>query len=101
MSRGYIQLREPSQIAIEIYNVLRQKIKTLPDGFQSSSGQLVWDGTKNIGHGATSGLYIYSLKAEEKRVNKKMLLINGKQLFRSITQRLFNFTVTHFCCRLF
>ena len=97
---GY-EMREPSHIAIEIYNVLGQKIKTLLDGFQSSSGQVMWDGTKNIGHGVPSGLYIYFLKAEEKRVNKKMLLIDGNQLFRSITQRLFNFTTTYFCCRLF
>ena len=72
-------LSKPAYISIEIYNVLGQKIKTLIDGFQTTSGQVIWNGTNDMGQGVPAGLYIYTLKVGKKKVNKKMLLIDGHQ----------------------
>lgn len=73
------ELSQPAHISIEIYNVLGKKVKTLVDCFKNTSGQVIWDGTNDIGQGVSSGLYIYSLNVEGKRVNRKMLLTDGTQ----------------------
>jgi uncharacterized protein (TIGR02145 family) len=75
---GY-ELTSPAHITIEIYNVLGQKINTLIHEFQNTSGHVTWDGTNDMGQGVPAGLYIYSLKSGGKRVNRKMLLIDGHQ----------------------
>ena len=75
---GY-ELSKPSHIRIEIYNALGQKIKTLVDGFENISSHVTWDGTNDLGRGVPSGVYIYSLKADGKKINRKMLLIDGNQ----------------------
>jgi hypothetical protein len=72
------ELPHPVHIRIEIYNILGQKIKTLFDGFQSDpSGRIVWDATNDLGQSVSTGIYIYSLSAEEIRINRKMLLLDG------------------------
>jgi len=75
---GY-ELTSPAHITIEIYNVLGQKVNTLIHEFQNTSGHVTWDGTNDMGQGVPAGLYIYSLKSGGKRVNRKMLLIDGHQ----------------------
>ncbi len=76
---GY-ELNKPSNITIEIYNVLGQKVRTLFDGFQTSgSGQVIWNATNDLGQGVPAGVYIYSLRADGININKKMLLIDGRQ----------------------
>lgn len=45
------ELLRPSEIKIEIHNVLGQKIKTLVDGFQTNlHGRVSWDGTNDWGN---------------------------------------------------
>ena len=76
---GY-ELSHPSVVRIDIYNVLGRKVKTLVDGFQNfGPGRVVWDATDDRGQGVPAGIYIYSLKAEGVRINRKMLLIDGQQ----------------------
>jgi hypothetical protein len=74
------ELARPAHVTIEIYNVLGQKIKTLFDGFQSArAGRVVWDATDDLGKGVSAGIYISSLTADNYRMNKKMLLVDGLQ----------------------
>jgi len=74
------ELTKPADISIEIYNVMGQKLRTLLDGHQvARSGQVIWDATNDLGQGVPAGVYIYSLKADGIRINKKMLLIDGHQ----------------------
>ena len=73
------ELPQPADIKIEIYNILGHKIKTLLHGFQSKSGQIVWDATDHLGLGVPAGLYIYSLQSKDIRIYKKMLLIDGQK----------------------
>ncbi|NQT23830.1 T9SS type A sorting domain-containing protein [candidate division KSB1 bacterium] len=76
---GYV-LNKPSNITIEIYNVLGQKIRTLFDGYQTAgSGRIIWDASNDLGKGVSAGVYIYSLRADGININKKMLLIDGQQ----------------------
>jgi uncharacterized protein (TIGR02145 family) len=71
-------LDRPSRATIEIYNILGQKIKTLFDGFQTNEqSRIIWDATDNLGHSVPAGVYIYSLKADENRMSRKMLLIDS------------------------
>ena len=74
------ELSHPAYIRIEIYNVLGRKVKTLVDGFQNMGlSRVIWDATNDRGQGVPAGVYIYSLKAEGVRINRKMLLIDGMQ----------------------
>ncbi|MCK5148368.1 T9SS type A sorting domain-containing protein [bacterium] len=76
---GY-ELITSTNITIEIYNVLGQKIRTLFDGYQTAGpGQVIWDASNDLRQGVPAGVYIYSLKADGININKKMLLIDGQQ----------------------
>ena len=70
-------LSRPSYLCIELYNVLGQKVKTLSEGFHSNSGHLIWDATNERGQRVSAGVYIYSMKTETSRQNKKLLLLDG------------------------
>ena len=71
-------MAHPSHVNIEVFNVLGQHVKTLLDAFQYGSGSVVWNATDDNNRGVASGLYIYSMKAGDVRINKKMLLIDGQ-----------------------
>ena len=63
-------------VALEIYNVLGQKVKTLiekelPAGYHT----VVWNGDDNNGKESASGVYFYRLISGDKSAYKKMLLI--------------------------
>lgn len=70
------ELGKPSYIKIEIYNVLGQRVKTLFDGYQSSSGHVIWNATNDMGHTVPAGVYICSMQAAGMKKNNKMLLLN-------------------------
>ena len=56
-------LVEPSQVKLEIYNVLGQRVRTLLDG-EKPAGQyhVLWDGKNNEGFPLASGTYIVRLE---------------------------------------
>ena len=65
-----------SQVTIEIFNVLGQRIKTLVDKTQSAGEYEVdWDGTNDYGSLQATGVYFYRLRAGEVAKSKKMLLL--------------------------
>ncbi len=70
------QLPASSQIEINIYNLLGQKVRTLANGFyQTGSHAIIWNGTDNSGHRVVSGVYIYQLKSNSYLCNKKLILL--------------------------
>jgi len=76
---GY-ELTKPSHITIEIYNVMGQKVRTLFDGYQAAGpGRVMWDAANDLGQGVPAGVYIYSLRGDGFNMNKKMLLLDGRQ----------------------
>lgn len=68
-------LTEPSLIKLEIFDTLGQKIKTLVDSFQHTGEHyVVWNATDDFNYPVSSGVYFYSLTANEMSYQKKMIL---------------------------
>jgi len=69
-------LSQRSQIVVEIYNILGQKIKTLFSGqMPAGKHKLLWNGRNESGNQVSTGTYIYQLKAGENFKTLKMILI--------------------------
>jgi hypothetical protein len=66
---GY-EIYRSSCVKIDVYNVLGQKVKTLLNGVQISSGQVVWNGTDEFDQSVPAGLYIYSMQVNDVRINR-------------------------------
>ena len=65
-----------AQVKLEIYNILGQRIRTLVDKDQAIGlHRIQWDGKDDRGLKASSGVYIYRLKAGTFNESKKMLLL--------------------------
>ena len=65
-----------SQVTLEVYNLLGQKVKTLFNGvLPAGHHQVTWNGTDAQGRPVASGVYIYRLNAGEKQQVRKMILM--------------------------
>lgn len=65
-----------SQVNIEIFNVLGQKIKTLADAeYPAGKYKVNWDGTDEEGSSVASGIYFYRMNAEGFQDTKKLMLL--------------------------
>ncbi len=65
-----------SDVTIEIFNLLGQRVRTLVDESQSSGPHKVeWDGRDAEGKTVSSGVYLYRLKAEGGVLSRKMILL--------------------------
>ena len=69
-------LPEGSNVKLEIYNVLGQKVKVLVDEYQSAgTKKVIWDGRNENGEKVSSGIYFYRLDAGNYVQTKKMSLM--------------------------
>ncbi|MBN2227593.1 MAG: T9SS type A sorting domain-containing protein [candidate division Zixibacteria bacterium] len=60
-----------SDISLEVYNVLGQRVAVLAEGhFEAGEHEVTWDAT-----GQASGMYFYRLTADEYVETKKMILL--------------------------
>jgi hypothetical protein len=66
-----------ADVALVIYNVLGQRIRTLVDHEQRSAGRysVVWDGRDEGGNSVGSGMYFYRLETGQVALVKKMLML--------------------------
>lgn len=63
------------KVAVKIYNVTGQEIKTLIDGFQPPGlSYLTWDGKNNIGQDVSNGIYLCVLTTSDYHEMKKIIL---------------------------
>ncbi len=70
------QVPQTSQIKIEIYNLLGQKIRTLVDNnHQPGHFQIKWNGSNELGELVPSGIYFYSLISGSSFQIRKMSLL--------------------------
>ena len=70
------QLAMNSEVRIDVFNQLGQKINCLFSGMQATGNhQLVWDGTDFDGDRVASGLYFYQLAGNNFSIQRKMLFI--------------------------
>lgn len=72
---GY-RIEKLSKVLLIIYNVKGQKVRTLVNrqhlpGFY----KIIWDGQDEKGAFVTSGVYFYQLRVNDKKQNKKMVLV--------------------------
>ncbi len=68
--------RADQEVELAIFNLLGQKIKTLVSenkaaGFYSAQ----WDGKNEAGESVSSGIYVYQLKADDFKMEKKLILL--------------------------
>jgi hypothetical protein len=69
-------LPKESQVELVIYNILRQRVKTLLDQEETAGyKRRIWDGKNEKGQVVASGIYFYRMKTEEFTQSKKMLLL--------------------------
>ncbi len=69
-------LAKKSQVVLEIYNTLGQRVRTLSSGVQSTGEySLVWDGSSDTGGHVASGVYFYRLRAGEYSAVRKLVMI--------------------------
>jgi ligand-binding sensor domain-containing protein len=69
-------LAEKSNVALEIYNVLGQKVRTLVRGTEETGvHHEVWDGRDDAGRSMNSGVYFCRIRTEKFALSKKMILI--------------------------
>jgi len=74
----YIEYALPTdcQVTLVIYNILGQKVRTLINSYQDAGFKSVrWNGEDDSGDQVSAGVYFYSIKADNFRQTKKMLLL--------------------------
>ncbi len=72
----FYSVSDKTTAALEIYNVMGQKVKTLFAGtLEAGSGRVVWDGCDSNGQEVSSGVYFYRFTAGGTCVTKKMMLV--------------------------
>ncbi len=74
--KGLLFLNQPSEVRIEIVNILGQRITILVNGYKESGNyQVRWDGTDDKGNIVANGIYFYRLITQKRTIVKKMLLL--------------------------
>ena len=69
-------LPQASQIWLNVYNTLGQRVATLASGVREAGSHVVmWDGKNANGEDVAAGLYIYELRTGSFSDSKKMLLL--------------------------
>ncbi|MDZ7342693.1 MAG: T9SS type A sorting domain-containing protein [candidate division KSB1 bacterium] len=70
------QLPVATDVKLEIYNLLGQRIRTMVDQSQQlGSYSIIWDGTDDFNQPVSSGVYLYQLKTQNIiRTNKLIML---------------------------
>ena len=72
---GYT-LVQPGPVALRIYNLLGQRVRTLVDAIHPSGEHAVtWDGRNDTGDPVASGVYLYALEEPGRRTTRPMVLL--------------------------
>ena len=67
---------EFTDVTLEIYNVMGQRVRTLAQGsHEPGRYQIVWNATNDFGQGLSSGMYIYRIQAGDFVSVKKLVLM--------------------------
>lgn len=69
-------LPQASRVALEVYDMLGQKVRTLVDQpLSAGAHQVRWDGRNTAGSSVASGVYFYRIQAQEQTLMQRMLLL--------------------------
>ena len=67
---------EPGEVKLEVFNLWGQRVRVLIDEHQDIGvWSAAWDGTDKNGNRLASGIYLYSLRANGRRMTRTLLLI--------------------------
>ena len=75
------QLAIPAEVTLTIYDINGQLIRRLAVGYQaagmyrSRNRAAYWDGRNQLGESVASGLYFYTLTADEFTATRRMLIL--------------------------
>ncbi len=70
------QLVKDNSVAIQVYNILGQEVKTLVNQLQKAGYYTIeWDGTNNCGTTVSSGVYFLRLRTQGFVSTKKMMML--------------------------
>jgi hypothetical protein len=70
------ELPRASEVSLNVYNLLGQKVRTLVSGYQSAGRYNVsWSGDNDNGIAVSSGVYIYRFEAGDYQRTLKMILM--------------------------
>ncbi|MCX6829840.1 MAG: FG-GAP-like repeat-containing protein [candidate division Zixibacteria bacterium] len=65
-----------AEVAITIYNILGQTVRSLTDGPKApGTYRINWDGRDSGGHQVSTGIYFYQIKAGDFTASKRMILL--------------------------
>jgi hypothetical protein len=69
-------LQKPTQVSLNMYNILGQKVRTLVEGRMEAGPQTItWDGKDNKGKDLSSGIYFYQLQVGDIKQTKRLVLL--------------------------
>ena len=69
-------LEEQTEVVLEVYNVLGQRVRTLVQEQRAAGVHHVrWEGENQYGHPVGSGVYFYRIEAGDFRETRKMVLV--------------------------
>ena len=74
------QLAEPAEVTLRIYAINGEAVRTLTLGhqpagiYQTQTRAIYWDGKNDVGEPVASGIYFYTLTADEFNATRKMLI---------------------------
>ena len=72
------QLPAATQVRLEVFNILGQRVATLVDGERPAGFHTAtWDATDASGRGVGSGVYLYRLLGGGERLTRSMVLLDG------------------------
>ena len=67
---------EVTDVTLEIYNVMGQRVRTLAQGsHEAGRYQIVWNATNDFGQALSSGMYVYRIQAGDFVSVKKLVLM--------------------------
>jgi hypothetical protein len=70
------KVAERSQVRIDVYNLLGQRVRSLVDQtLDTGEYQIHWDGSNDFSEPCPSGVYLYQIQTPRFRSSQKMLLI--------------------------
>ena len=80
------QLPGATQVRLEVFNVLGQRVTTLVDGERSAGFHTaVWDATNAAGQAVGAGVYFYRLSSRDALLTRKMVLLDGQAGVASVS----------------
>jgi Tol biopolymer transport system component len=69
-------LQDASDVTLDVYNIVGQKVITLADGYhEAGRHSVVWDGKDAAGQQVASGIYLYRVTAGEYTETRRMVLL--------------------------